>query len=61
MNIYQIIMLVGAIILLVAQLIHVDLQLKEKSVLYEVLMIVGLLTILIPPIVWGIEIIRYHI
>ena len=60
MNIYQLIMLVGAVVLLFTQFIRKDLQ-QDGVPLYEIFMIVGLLTVLIPPIVWTFEIIRYHI
>ena len=60
MNVYQLIMLIGALILLFTQFIRKDLQ-QDGVPLYEIFMIVGLLTIVIPPIVWTIEVIRYSI
>lgn len=60
MNIYQLIMFLGAVILLFTQFIKKDLQ-QDGVPLYEIFMVVGLLTIVIPPIVWVFEVIRYHI
>ena len=50
------IMMVGAILLLMAQMLS-----NDRMTLYGIFMVIGLLMIIIPVIVQMIEIIRFHI
>ena len=60
MSIYTIIMSIGAVILLIAQFISHEVS-NVQRIIYDIMMIVGLVLVILPPIINALEIIRYQI
>jgi len=60
MSVYTIIMSIGAVILLIAQFISQEVS-NVHRIIYDIMMIVGLVLVILPPIINALEIIRYQI